>query len=1395
MKKIIILALALLASNVFAGTCTSRSSRVWSNANNWRCTSGASRHVPTSSDDVVVNNDIITLDQDTANVRTLTVKSSGKLVFSGSNILNVAGDVTVSGSFETPSSGDNTDININVGGDFTVDSNGFINARNQSSTTINVNIGGDLINSGLIQSYQSGTFVVGGLTTNSGDIDFKNSAINLTSNSFSNSGTIDLSFSSDSFVVTNNLTNDGLITLGSASRTNTLNVGGTLTNNSTIIANTGNVPSGGSTGLSTNAQEIKINNLINNATGLFTVTSSPNFIFSGNVANSNNNLNFGRASVSFVGTTQQTISGFSRVYSLVIDNNNGVLLNSDMLVGMNSSESGNLYLINGKIQTSSNASIGYTVSCDRTVYVYQNNGSWVEGRFKLTFPSYAVTCTALVGDEQNYSPVTISPNTWLAQSAGDLIVDVTKGDHPDTVSQQSGVDVNKSINRYVELLSLSTPGMFSTSKYKLTINYCDAVNVPNCKATDLDSGINISNVVGYFLDGTWQLATMDSKGTNGIFKTITFKDMSAMGTLVIGEYKAPIVLSCSIDDFTNGVTGWNLSGNTYTPQVITVGSKKRLRLNDASGNRSTLAQNQKLYPGAGNKMVVEFDYYVYGGNGADGITVTLSDASKVPSPGAYGGSLGYANGNGLSGFNGGWLSVGIDEYGNFPNPTENRRGYPTGWTAPSPANKTAGFYKNNVSVRGSGSTTNGYYLLANSGTLSTPIWNNSSNSSSLQKFRITIDHSNNINVYITVERDTTGTGSSYSVVIPKFDAKGANSLQDPMPTNLYLSFTGSTGGSTNNHEFSNLSTCAYYVIDPNGSKKATNFECLEPGTLNTWSTTARKPIYTKLVNTNFNLDVAALKTDGTIEQNFVSSGGADKTVLLELFDATTPLACASYTSPIASQNVTFTSTSNGRITTGVFNLNKAYPNLIARIKDSTDINNIVYGCSTDLFTVRPLDFTVTSNANADNLGISDTATPKIKAGDNFTITSTALQGYNGTPQIFSSLAEWTNQPIWGRTIAENGVGVVSGTFPSANILTGVASGNFTYSEAGYFRLKVGGVLDNSFTNNSSDQINSDCIANSASNILSGGKYGCNVQNNSITNYFGRFIPFGYTLTTNPLVNRSDLVGSSNFTYLGEPLKIDAYLTPVNSGGGVVLNYNRNNFDSSLLANWNLGVSQNLTSRLQLTNTASVWGANGTLNTILTMQVNRDINPDGSFNNVNIVANPKDKDGVSLLASQLDYDLNLDSINESKIIGQTNLYFGRMKLNNVMGSDLLKSPVSIEAQYFNGSGFVTNTNDNLTSFDSTKFSLTNFSGNITSNEVSLTFPGTLINGKQTIVVNKPSGGDGKYDGSFDLNYDLLADSKSYLWGKWSGSTYSENPKGKIILSRKSNQKIILFKENY
>lgn len=95
-----------------------------------------------------------------------------------------------------------------------------------------------------------------------------------------------------------------------------------------------------------------------------------------------------------------------------------------------------------------------------------------------------------------------------------------------------------------------------------------------------------------------------------------------------------------------------------------------------------------------------------GKDGADGISFFLMDGSQSPNIGAFGGSLGYTcsnSNNPHDGLVGGYLGLGIDEYGNFLNGTSLMSGY-TGSNSATGDNSALGYgYKpGRIGLRGAG---------------------------------------------------------------------------------------------------------------------------------------------------------------------------------------------------------------------------------------------------------------------------------------------------------------------------------------------------------------------------------------------------------------------------------------------------------------------------------------------------------------------------------------------------------------------------------------------------------------------------------------------------------------------------------------------------------------------
>ena len=269
-----------------------------------------------------------------------------------------------------------------------------------------------------------------------------------------------------------------------------------------------------------------------------------------------------------------------------------------------------------------------------------------------------------------------------------------------------------------------------------------------------------------------------------------------IAALMTERHACALQLQCFNDAFNASALGgdWAVASRgatTFTPAIV----NGRMRLTSSQNNVATASTLQRLFPAAGNYIQVQFQHYAYSGSGADGMAIVLSDASVTPQPGAFGGPMGYgARSVNDPGFAGGWLGVGIDEFGNFS--TEGGPGGP-------------GQRIDSVAMRGSGSGGIGYRYIAGTAANLNPGIDNAASTSPApgHKYRITLDGRFSNEARVTVERDS---GAGF-VVLPNLNAVNvlaAAHSQAALPTDFYLSLTGSTGGSTNIHELDDLQVCA-----------------------------------------------------------------------------------------------------------------------------------------------------------------------------------------------------------------------------------------------------------------------------------------------------------------------------------------------------------------------------------------------------------------------------------------------------------------------------------------------------------------------------------------------------------------------------------------------------------
>ncbi len=281
-------------------------------------------------------------------------------------------------------------------------------------------------------------------------------------------------------------------------------------------------------------------------------------------------------------------------------------------------------------------------------------------------------------------------------------------------------------------------------------------------------------------------------------------------------------------NFNNGLDDkWRIikDEDSYEPKIV--GNKnKMLRLTNRQHDLSTGVTLDYEFPTKNNKFVLEFDYYAYGGCedddqganadpgtpgawGADGLGIVLFDSSAgaTPKVGANGGSLGYANSSDETGFQKGWLGIGIDEFGNYVTNDEGRRDINGHTDSKDDIEGTE--EPNSIGIRGD--ATKGYRLLKKkhvSRSVARELIDKDGNlkdnvldSYYSGRYRLTVDSSDDKHLYITLERKYDGT---YHTVISKFDAMDPKYHQTKKPTKFRLAFSSATGGACNIHEIDNV---------------------------------------------------------------------------------------------------------------------------------------------------------------------------------------------------------------------------------------------------------------------------------------------------------------------------------------------------------------------------------------------------------------------------------------------------------------------------------------------------------------------------------------------------------------------------------------------------------------
>lgn len=971
---------------------------------------------------------------------------------------------------------------------------------------------------------------------------------------------------------------------------------------------------------------------------------------------------------------------------------------------------------------------------------------------------------------------------------------------------------------------------------------------------------------------------------------------------------------CFYDDFGRSSLGnsWTIiKEDNFTPQI----SDGKMMLTDTTGSVASGVTLNGAFPAADNYVEIEFTHYAYGGSGADGIVLVLSDASVSPVAGAYGGSLGYANRSGLAGFSGGWLGFGIDEFGNYSNPTEGRNGGP-------------GFRADAVAVRGHGDTASDYVYITGTGTLSPGIDDKSSSAAAPgYTYRFSID-TRNSKTLIKVERDA---GSGDVTLIDWYDATQAAAA----PENFRLSITGSTGGSTNYHSIDDFMISAtqcgtlgggvdHYRIEHNATgitcqastvtlRACVNDDCsveyAEPTTVTLIPASNAPPNWIGGDTRTFtgNSDVLLQQTTPLILDLGLTATFPAATNVTRCYkdgveadcaiafsdtgifidgdsdagssDSAIETQIAGKPSNVAPNDTVFqvrvlrTDDSSGAcVASLVNNSNALFSYLVPEADNGLADNSITLTSNLASETLDgvgsaeelqlafnadgaaafwltsvdagryqlqvELDILVTDSAGnplTDDAGNPTGETFKVSDTSNAFVVrpfavfadavgnATAQDGsggvYKKTGEDFSldfKSLSWTagrdadNDGQWddcgSSTLAAPGAGyarvsqwVLGQPAVSLEKPTGGDSGSISYGN-GNITITTGA------TSVSADNVDYNQVG--IIQLVQNGINGFLGKNVAVCSpYIGRFYPDHFDLTQGVLINRSDnsCPSASSFTYLDENLQLSYTLTAKNSSNATTTNYVSSfaKFDGSAgtytvgAVDDPAGIPTALSSRLDIDSSTQVTGwTAGEAGFNIKLNVDRLTAPDGPFSESRFGVDLHDSDGVGF--NGFDLDTDSDGISDHvQATSSGSLRYGRLRLENAHGSEMLVLPMLMQAEYWNGSAFSWNVVDSCSSFSTDKLTLDSVEQSSIVGDNPIRVKGVVTT--TATITNQPlSSGDGDLEfsapGVGGVGWvDVQLTVPHYLQFDWHGSGDS-NPTSRATFGvYQGNEHIIYIRE--
>jgi MSHA biogenesis protein MshQ len=438
-----------------------------------------------------------------------------------------------------------------------------------------------------------------------------------------------------------------------------------------------------------------------------------------------------------------------------------------------------------------------------------------------------------------------------------------------------------------------------------------------------------------------------------------------------------------------------------------------------------------------------------------------------------------------------------------------------------------------------------------------------------------------------------------------------------------------------------------------------------------------------------------------------------------------------------------------------------------RDASGTFANTNIDGASS-AYVVRPFGLAINPGASSTATTASGTAFKK--AGQTFATTVTAV-GYqladdantDGVPDSGADLSNNSATASFNASTTLTHALVLpasgaSGTLTGGGALSGFTAGaktaSLSFDEVGIINLSA---------------VSNDYLGSSVSDITGS------------TLNIGRFYPDHFALSS--LVMDAFCTTATDFTYMGQPTDMTFVLQAENATNAVTANYH-GDFAKLVLSSAYKAVDitvplvpVNVAARIS--NTAPGSWSNGVASVNSVVTFNRNSLPDAAYPSFRFGLTATDSDGATL-AGGFDLDSNGDMVSDAKILLSTAMRYGRLALDNAVGSELSALAVPARFEYYDGSnGFVANTDDVLTCSASDivtgNFTTANWNGS--GAEPVLTASAGSTAGQMSVLFAAPVSGSA---GSVDIEGTTVP---AWLWFNWDKQslidTSDEAPTAKAV----------------